>query len=592
MKASDYIVSCLRERGVDVVFGYVGGMITHLVDSISRDPAIRFVQTYHEQTAAIAAEGYAKDRSGLGVAIATSGPGATNLITGIADAYYDSVPVLFITGQVNTHEYKYDKPIRQQGFQEIPVCELVRPITKYAVLVDDPASLKYELHKAMHLALSGRRGPVLLDIPMDVQRAELEVPALRDFVPDDVPPGPGLGWLERSARLIESASRPMVLVGGGCASGAARRLVDEFLDRSGMPMVTSLMGRGLVREDRPGYLGMIGSYGNRSANMGVARADLLIALGSRLDTRQTGAMLSGFLPRGRILHVDIDAAELASHRLTNRVTVECSVEEFLTELSGRTLELGDYGEWRRLLAGLLADYGQGEEVRRFVENKAPYTFMSWLNGMLAEGDVACADVGQNQMWAAQTLRLKSSQHFVTSGGLAPMGFSLPASVGLAFSNPRRTVYSISGDGGFHIAVQALSLISQYNLPVKAFVMNNHSLGMITQFQHLYFRDRMPGTTRAGGYQVPELASIAQAYGLEYHRLTVDDLDDARSAAIRSARNCLVECVLDGLTTVSPKLEYDQPIDRPSPALPQEEYQRVVDLFGRGTPSAAESDRHD
>ena len=581
VKASDYIVSFIESKGVDVVFGYIGGMITHLVDSIDKNPRVAFVQTYHEQTAAIAAEGYAKDRANFGVAIATSGPGATNLMTGIADAFFDSIPVLFITGQVNTYEYKYDKPIRQQGFQEIPVCEIVRPITKYTTMVDDPTRLKYELTKALHIAMSGRKGPVLLDIPMDVQRTEIDPDAMVDFEPDDETAAADVGWRSEIVELIEGSRRPMVLVGGGCSSPAARALADRFLDASGIPMVTSLMGRGLLDENRPNYLGMIGSYGNRSANMGLARSDLLLVLGSRLDTRQTGAMLSGFMPNGTIVHVDLDPAELESHRLSNRVKVALPVEDFLRGLeAGGPLEFRDYGDWNNALAEIKARYNQTEEVKRFVENKAPYAFMQWLNGLLDEDDVVCVDIGQNQMWAAQTLTLGKGQSFVTSGGLAPMGFALPAAVGCAFSNAERTVYSINGDGGFHMATQSLMLISQYDLPVKVFVFNNHSLGMITQFQHLYFSDRMAGTTADGGYLVPDIGQLAGAYGLEYRRLCRGDLDDpAVRADVQSLRNCVVEMVIDGATTVSPKLEYNQPIDRPSPLLPEEEHGDSLDLFG-------------
>ena len=236
------------------------------------------------------------------------------------------------------------------------------------------------------------------------------------------------------------------------------------------------------------------------------------------------------------------------------------------------ISLGDISEWNFFLHGLKQRYGQDAEIERFVENKSPYRFMQYFDSLTQTDDVICADIGQNQMWAAQTLRLKSGQKFVTSGGLAPMGFSLPVAIGCSFANPNKKVFSINGDGGFHMAIQSLMLISQYNLPIKVIILNNASLGMITQFQHLYFDDRMCGTTLNGGYRVPDIKSLSTAYGLPYFRLTVDRLDDPDlREEMQAAHNCIIECVVEGLTSVSPKLEYDKPISKPLPLLPEEEY---------------------
>ncbi|MBD9094282.1 MAG: thiamine pyrophosphate-binding protein, partial [Bacteroides oleiciplenus] len=511
MKVSDYIVSYLEKKGVKVIFGYIGGMITHLVDSISLNPNMQFVQTYHEQTAAIAAEGFAKESGLFGVAISTSGPGATNMMTGIADAYFDSIPVLYITGQVNTYEYKYDKPVRQQGFQETDVVSMVKPVTKYAKLVDKAEDIKYELDKALHIALSGRMGPVLLELPMDIQRADINIGELGGFISDEksifIPD------LDEVVQLIEKSRRPMLLLGAGCMTDSIKPLLADFLYASHIPVVTSLMGRGAIDETYQNYIGMIGSYGNRCANMAVANADLLIALGTRLDTRQTGAQIDTFLTGNRIIHVDIDVDELNCHRLPNRLTVNQDVYSFVKQLLSLNIKYNEDKFWVPYLLGLKQNYNQNNEIERFVENKSPYRMIQILNEYTKEGDIICADIGQNQMWTAQTLQLKSGQRFLTSGGLAPMGFSLPVSIGASFANPNKTVYSLNGDGGFHMAIQSLMLISQYNLPIKVIVLNNQALGMITQFQHLYFNDRMAGTTIRGGYMVPDIKSVAASYGL-------------------------------------------------------------------------------
>ena len=572
MKASDYIVSFFEQRGVNVVFGYIGGMITHLVDSLGQNDKMRYIQTYHEQTAAIAAEGYAIESGKFGVAICTSGPGVTNMMTGIADAYFGSIPVLFISGQVNTYEYKYDKPIRQQGFQEMEVVNVVKPITKYAVLLDKPEDIRYELEKAVYIATHGRKGPVAIDLPMNISRAEIEPENLRGYEPEveetNVIP------IAEVIKLMEDAKRPILLIGGGAVGDGVDIKLNEFLAKTNIPVITSLMGRGIIDETYPHYVGMVGSYGNRCANMAVAKADLLITLGSRMDTRQTGAMYQEFLKGGKIIHVDLDDNELDYHRLENRLKVHASVADFLNALDKETITYQDYSSWNTWIGKLKENYSQDKEIERFVDNKAPYQLLQRLNEISKDGDVFTADVGQNQMWSAQTLKLKKGQRFVNSGGLAPMGFAMPAAIGIAFANPRKTVYCVTGDGGFHMAIQSMLTIAQYNLNIIVVVINNSALGMITQFQHLYFNDRMYGTTSAGGFINPDLKTMAEAYGVCYSEYTSDSLNEFET----SDGPRMINYVVNGLTTVSPKLEYNKPIDKPSPQLPEEEYQCVMDLI--------------
>lgn len=580
MKLSDFVASYLESKGIRVIYGYIGGMITHLVDSITSNTQVRFVQTYHEQTAAIAAEGYALESGKFGVAISTSGPGATNMITGIADAYFGSIPVLYITGQVNTYEYKYDKPLRQQGFQETDIVRIVTPITKYAKFIDCAEDIKYELDKALNIALTGRKGPVLLDLPMDIQRAEIDSNKLRGYEIPGLSTNVIKNW-DEIEEIIFTAKRPLLLLGAGC-NGCDVDLLEQIIYKYQWPVVTSLLGRGIINENYKNYIGMLGAYGHRCANMSISKTDVLIVLGSRLDTRQTGAMIDAFLQTGRIIHVDIDELELDNHRLKNRISVLCSVDDFINKLasSGVTRTI-DYSLWNKYLGKLKEKYNQDEEIERFVANKAPYRFMQCMNTIMKEDDTVCVDIGQNQMWAAQTLKLKSKQSFITSGGLAPMGFSMPVAIGCAFANPNKTIYSINGDGGFHMASQSLMLISQYNLPIKVIVMNNHSLGMITQFQHLYFNDKMPATTLYGGYCVPQIEQIAKAYSLKYFKLDEKNITDAALLeAITVSRNCIVEYVIEGLTSVSPKLEFDKPISRPTPLLPLEEYEMYMKIDDR------------
>lgn len=573
MKISDIIINFFERKGVKVVFGYVGGAITHLVDSLDKNDKVKFIQTYHEQTAAIAAEGYARETQNVGVAMATSGPGATNLITGIADAYFDSIPVIFITGQVNTYEFKYDKPIRQQGFQEMDVVSIVNSITKYAKLVDNAEDIIFELEKAYEMATSGRKGPVLLDIPMNIQRALVDENNLKIYTKEKILKKEKFSFEKIKSLLLES-KKPLFLIGGGISSltPEIKKELSEYLIETQIPVISSLMGKGEIQEDKINYLGMVGSYGNRCANMSIKNADLLVAIGSRLDTRQTGASYEHFLNKGKIIQVDIDNNELAYHRIDNKINVNVDVNVFVPELIKikKVFELDS--KWMKHLNKLKVNYNQDMEIERFVENKSPYRLIQKVNEISKKNDLFVADIGQNQMWSAQTLKIKENQNFYTSGGLAPMGFSLPFAIGLSFGNKDKRVFSINGDGGFHMSTQGLMLISQYNLPIKVIVINNSALGMITQFQGLYFNNNMVGTTEKGGYVVPEIEGFAKAYSLDYYKVYEKDLSDNKlmDKIFGDNKPCIIEYMTEGLTTVSPKLEFDSPIYNPSPKLDREE----------------------
>jgi len=405
---------------------------------------------------------------------------------------------------------------------------------------------------------------------MNIQRAEINPDKLIGFTPDIIEVET-IDYTE-IVKLIANAQRPMILVGAGCLSPSAKNELSQFIDKTKIPVVSSLLGRGVIDETYPHYLGMIGSYGNRNANMGIANSDLLIALGTRLDTRQTGAMVDKFIEHGKIIHVDIDSNELENHRLSNRLKVHTDVSTFMQRINSSKFETSYTDKWNNYLLKLKENYNQDKEIERFVENKAPYRLMQILNSYSKENDVFCVDIGQNQMWAAQTIQLKKGQEFITSGGLAPMGYSMPVAIGTAFANKNKNIYSINGDGGFHMSVQSLMLISQYNLPIKVIVMNNSALGMITQFQDLYFDGRLSGTSSKGGYVVPNIKDLTAAYGMTYFLIIENDLNNKTLMdSIFASRNCIVEYKTEGLTTVSPKLEYNKPIEMPIPLLNEEEH---------------------
>lgn len=574
MKLSDYVAGFLVEAGCDTVFGYPGGAITHLLDSICRTGGLRWVQTCHEQGAAFAAEGYARVRGGIGVAAATSGPGATNLITGIGSAYFDSIPCLYLTGQVNTYEYKRESRVRQAGFQETDIVGIVKPITKYAVRLTDSSRIRYELEKCVFLAESGRKGPVLLDLPMDLQRAEIEPETLERFSPPESPAaefdaGLAADWLKHS-------SRPVLLAGGGVRLSGARDLLRVFVRRLQLPVVSSLMGRDAYDNDSINYFGMAGCYGNRYANLALANSDLILAVGSRLDTRQTGTKVESFARQARLLRVEIDPAELERKVKPGECGVRADICGFLRTLLASPeilkMEPGLFRPWRGRLMKYRLRYPS------FAEEgwPDPNFICSELSNMMRGSDIVCTDVGQNQMWAAQSMTLTGRQRMLTGGGMGAMGFALPAAVGACFAREREArVFALTGDGGVQMNLQELGMVGRERVPVKIIVLNNRSLGMIRQFQEMYFEGRYYGTVL--GYEAPDFCRIARAYDIPAVRVETRAQFDALPAVFASDGPALAEIMLPRNTYVFPKLSVGCPIEDQDPRLPRGELEENMML---------------
>ena len=561
MKASDCIVAFLEAQGVEYVFGYQGGMIAHLVDSLSKSRKVKFVQCYHEQSAAFAAEGYARATGKFGVCITTSGPGATNVVTGIGDAYFDSVPVLYLTGQVNSFEYKYDSPIRQKGFQETDIVSIVKPIVKYAALCDNAKTLHLELRKAVSAMMGGRKGPVLLDLPMDVQRADLGVEGFLSGIAEDIQGREAPEDCVKAAiAALAAAKRPLIICGGGLAERRVNLAARSFVKASRCPYAVSLMGKGLVDETDELCMGMIGSYGNRCANLALAEADVVLALGSRLDLRQTGNRKSPLLADKLFIRVDIDTAETGESPLPRQMAVNADAGSFCEEFAAFGGRFPVREEWAARVLALKSEYSQNEDARRHARNSLPYEVLESIARTSPADALFVADIGQNQMWAAQTIRCREKQGFYTSGGMAPMGYAIPAAVGAALANPRRRTICLCGDGGMHIAVQSLMLIGQHGLDVAVVVFNNRALGMITQFQRRYFDGNFAGTVAGGGYFVPDIEKLASAYSIPYRKVESPDGIDAEILK----GPVMIEVPIDGLTEVVPKLEFDHDLDDMTP----------------------------
>ena len=535
MKASDYIAATLAARKVPAVFELIGGMITHLVDSIHTHGKTRIISMRHEQGAAFAAEASGRIKGDTpGVAMATSGPGATNLLTGIGSCYFDSTPAIFITGQVNRHEQKGSRAIRQLGFQETDIAAMAAPITKKVFSVTDAEQLPQILDDAFAVATSGRRGPVLIDIPMDVQRDQVTTPLRPDRSPaedNDFDEAIATEILQ----AVLKASKPLVLAGGGIRSSQAVETFRHFVKTAGVPVVHSLMACDVLPSSEPLNVGMIGSYGNRWANLALNECDCLIVLGSRLDVRQTGSDVKGFKGTRPIFHIDVEAGEI-NNRVVDCVAIVSELAPALRGLAGvfegqRERITSQIDAWTREINALREQWPDTGEfvIKRGIN---PNAFMHQLSQVMSGAGAYVVDVGQHQMWAAQSLELSSSQRFLTSGGMGSMGFALPAAIGASACLGGQPIVMIAGDGGFQCNIQELETVAHLGLPMKMVVINNECHGMVRQFQESYFGGRFQSTI--WGYSAPDFSRVAMAYGIESK--TVSDPTDIEQGLAWLASN--------------------------------------------------------
>ncbi len=567
MKLSDYVIDFLVSKGVTHVFDVAGGSITHLLDSLYDRKDIQTVCMHHEQSASFAAEGYARISGKPGVAMATSGPGATNLITGIGSCFFDSVPALFITGQVNTYEFKFDRPVRQVGFQETDIISIVKPIVKDALLMIDETKIRYELERLFDVACSGRPGPVLIDLPMNIQRADInpseqttyERTRLEsDKFSDEV--------IDKIFTLIQHSKRPVVLIGGGIRLSGATEELYCFSQKTGIPVASSLMGLDAFPHDNELYVGMIGTYGNRYANLTLANSDLVIALGTRLDTRQTGTNPDSFARYATIVHVDIDPSELNS-KIKADIAINCDVLKFLVKLNNWPLMCKNVSLWMASIKQYKIRYP--DYVKPDSNKISPNYFIHELSGYLPEDAILCVDIGQNQMWSAQSIVLKKGQRLLTEGGMASMGSALPMAIGASFACPGRQIVIITGDGGFQLNTQELQTVYHHDLPIKIILLNNQSYGMIRQFQDQYFDGRYQSTVV--GYSCPDFQKVVAAYSIPVARaVAVRNVTKGLKWLFEDKKPKFFEVLISDKSVVTPKLAVNKPIEEQDPPLSPDE----------------------
>lgn len=547
MSGAKMLLECLAREGVECFFGYPGGVTLPFYDAVY-DHHIRHVLVRHEENAAFAAEGYARATGKVGVCCATSGPGATNLVTGLTDALMDSIPIVALTGQVHT------KLIGSDAFQEADTFGITRSCTKHNYLVKKLEDLPQVIHEAFYIAASGRPGPVLVDVPKDVFQSQgyyapvtaIHLPGYKVFTEGHT------GQIRRAAQLIAESQRPLVYGGGGLvASGAAAEL-REFVERTNAPAVLTLMGLGALPGTHPNFISMPGMHGSYAANMSMTQCDLLIALGVRFDDRVTGR-LSAFAPHAKVIHVDIDPAEIGKNRSPD-VPIVGDVRRVLGKLN-RLLDERQNGNrpgdahqawWQQIRRWKeehpLAVFTSDSEIK-------PQHLIAEIDRLSGGNAIVATDVGQHQMWCAQHLRFNEPRLWLTSGGLGSMGFGLPSAIGAQLARPDKLVFAVVGDGGFQMSIPELATVANHALPIKIVVMNNGHLGMVRQWQELFYNNRLSAVQLD---TFPDAGKLAGAYGFKGRSIDKpSELAPALEEAVREPGPYLLNVMVSPFESVYP-----------------------------------------
>lgn len=583
MKLSDYVIDFLSRRGVTHVFGMSGGAAVHLFDSAARHPAMDYVCSQHEQSAAISADGYARVTGRMGVAITTSGPGATNLLTGTCCSYFDSVPTLMLTGQVATHRLKGDRPIRQNGFQETDVLSIFGSVTKHAAQVRDPNQIRRHLEEAWYWAFEGRPGSVLIDLPDDLQRAEVDPETMVGFSPPLPQHSVAAADIDQLMSLINSAQRPVLVLGGGLSTPRLGAALDRLVEQLGFPVVLTWAGLDLIAADHPLRVGPFGVYGPRLGNFSVQNADLLLCLGTRLSQNLTGGLLDTFAREAKIVMIDASRGELDKfdgRGIEIDLRIEARLDEAVPALSAALArsERRDIGEWRKRIAhwrGVLPDDKPGPAAPETGHVDA-YDFVDRLSDVLPDNELIFVDTGGNLTWTCNGLRVKHGQRVMSAWNNTPMGYALPAAIGAAVLPGSPGVTCIIGDGGLLICLAELATLIRHQLPVKVLLFNNHGHGIQKQTLETWLGGHYVGVDEPSGLALPPLEKIAAAMGLTVIDIKQsDDIDAAlrRAYALPGPVLCNVE--INPSQKLYPVLKFGSPLEDQLPAIDPELIRREM-----------------
>jgi len=533
------LLDVLDQEGVELIFGYPGGSLLALYDALL-DSSIRHILPRHEQSAVHAADAYARVSGKVGVCLATSGPGAANMVTGIANAYMDSIPLVILTGQVSTHLLGTD------SFQEVDITGITMPITKHSYLVKDARDIPRIVKEAFYIASTGRPGPVLIDLPKNIMAAEVTEPysskvtlkSYKFFTKGNS------GQISEAAKALAQSKKPIVYTGGGVITSGAGKILQEVLQKANLPVVTTLMGIGSVPSKHPNHLGMVGMHGTITANLAVDECDLLIAIGVRFDDRVTSGLKHRFATKAKVIHIDIDPAEIGKVIRAHIPIVgdaKLVLEEFVAKINPPVIQ-----DWWKELRNWQMEYPLSYEQDGHLN---PQTILEAMGKISGEEAVVVTDVGQHQMWAAQFCPINQERHFITSAGLGTMGFGLPAAIGAQFAKPESLVFLVTGDGSLQMSIHELATAVQYHLPIKIVLMNNGVLGMVRQMQKMLFNERFSQIQLDAN---PDFVKLADAYGIKGRRVEqADQVEDALKEAVATPGPFLLDFTISPDEVVLP-----------------------------------------
>ena len=583
MTVAEYILKFLISKNVKNVFLITGGAISFVVDAFSRNKKIKYTCVAHEQAAAMMADAYSRVGKGFGATMVTSGPGAQNLITGIACSWFDSVPVIHISGQVNSFELssanKTTKKVRQVGFQETDIVSIVKPITKFAYQLKNPDEIKYALEKAFYLSNQGRPGPVLIDIPMDFQRAKINLKKIKSFkIPKKKSNHKIINNIYKIKALLIKSKRPVLILGGGVRMSKSINQLEKFLKKIDLPIVTTWSGLDTMDYKDKNYIGCLGVYGSRAANFAVQNSDLILNFGSRLDTRITGGKPETFARSAKVVSIDVDMYELNKKRgldiyLKINEDLNLFLTTFNTKLKG--FKFSASKGWKNICQQWKLRY---PNVQNSYYNQKdyvnPYCFIDRLSNKLNKRDIVLTDDGGHLTWTIQAFKVKKGQRVFSAFGNSPMGYAFPAALGASLANNKKRIICIDGDGSIQINIQELQTMVANNLPIKLFIINNDGYGIIKQFQELYLNKRYEASISSKGVTNPSFKKISSAYGINYSEIKNNkEIDNVLNKILKSKKPEFVNVIINPNQKIIPKLQFGKPIEDLSPLLPRSEFKK-------------------
>ncbi|WP_076416963.1 thiamine pyrophosphate-binding protein [Colwellia sp. UCD-KL20] len=570
MKLSDYVAEFIYRLNTKHAFVITGGASVHIIDSIAKHPDMTYICPNHEQSSAFAADAYSRINNNIGVAISTSGPGATNMITGICSSWFDSVPVLYITGQVSTFRLKKNLGVRQLGFQENDTLDMVKPITKYAVTITKPEDIRYELEKAMYLATSGRPGPVVLDIPDNIYRQDINEHKLLPFNKPIIDPKTQPPHLPNIANILSNAKQPVLIIGWGVKLANAEKDVEKLIKTLNIPVLLTWAMKGYLDENDELYAGTFGTHGSRYGNFAVQSADVLISIGSRLDTHETGSPVSDFAPNAVKIIVDIDENEInkfneLDFNVDYPICTDAKIftQKVLEQLDPKPRE--KLSPWINKINGWKAQFPNG-----YITNPLglinPYKLMSEMSYRSKENDIVVTDTGCTLAWLMQGFIAKKNQKFIHAYNNTPMGYALPASIGLSLAS-KQQITCLVGDGSLMMNIQELPLVVNHQMNIKIFLFNNSGYSMICQTQEQWLDNSYQASTTDSGLCFPDFEAVAKAHGFKYYGLSADkDIAEVISSVYAEPGPVFCNVNIDPKQRVVPQLKFGHKLEDMEPLL--------------------------